>query len=185
MLIPFGIFSASAVGSDYELIETQILGSAVASVTFSNLATYASIYEHLQIRAVAKTNFAGSWADTMNIRLNSDTAANYSAHNLNGDGTSVSSSSSTSATSMGLTLIAGNATSTIFGPIVVDIVDAYSTTKNKTIRSLQGTYSAGFQVRLVSGSWRNTASITTIGMTSANSSNFLTGSRFSLYGIKG
>jgi hypothetical protein len=185
MLIPFGIFSASAVGSDYELIETQILGSAVASVTFSGLATYASIYEHLQIRVVAKTGFTGSWADTMNIRLNSDTAANYSAHNLSGDGTSVSATSSASATSMGLTLIAGNATSTIFGPIVIDIVDAYSTTKNKTIRSLQGTYSAGFQVRLVSGSWRNTASITTIGMTSANSSNFLTGSRFSLYGIKG
>jgi hypothetical protein len=86
---------------------------------------------------------------------------------------------------MGLTLIAGNATSTIFGPIIIDIVDAYSTTKNKTIRSLQGVYSTGFQVRLVSGSWRNTASITTIAMTSANSSNFLTGSRFSLYGIKG
>jgi hypothetical protein len=185
MLIPFGIFSASAVGSDYELIETQILGSAVASVTFSNLDTYASIYEHLQIRAVAKTNFAGSWADGLQVRLNSDTAANYSAHNLIGDGSAVSSSSSVSATSMGLTLIAGNATSTIFGPIVIDIVDAYSTTKNKTIRSLQGVYSAGFQVRLVSGSWRNTASITTIGMTSLNSSNFLTGSRFSLYGIKG
>jgi hypothetical protein len=185
MLIPFGIFSASAVGSDYELIETQILGSAAASVTFSSLGTYSAIYKHLQIRAVAKTGFTGSWADTMNIRLNSDTAANYSAHNLNGDGSAVSSSSSVSATSMGLTLIAGNATSTIYGPIVIDIVDAYSTTKNKTIKSLLGTYSAGFQVRLVSGSWRNTASITTIGMTSANSSNFLTGSRFSLYGIKG
>jgi len=185
MLIPFGVLSASAVGSDYELIESQILGSAAASVTFSSLETYSAIYKHLQIRAVAKTGFTGSWADTMNIRLNSDTAANYSAHNLSGDGTSVGAASSTSATSMGLTLIAGNATSTIYGPIVIDIADAYSTTKNKTIKSLQGVYSAGFQVRLVSGSWRNTASITTIGMTSANSSNFLTGSRFSLYGIKG
>jgi hypothetical protein len=186
-LIPLGILSSAGINlGAYELIETQVLGTAASSITFSGLASYIDTYEHLQIRVVAKTNYSvgSAWADSLAVRFNGDTASNYSSHMILADGATVTSSAGTTATSMAFTLIAGNQTSTIFGPAIIDITDAFNTTKNKTLKSVNGTYSTGFQTRLVSGAWRNTASLTSIGLTSINAANFVTGSRFSLYGIK-
>jgi hypothetical protein len=181
MLIPFGILSAAGIGSDYELIETQILGSAAASITFTGLATYASVYKHLQIRALARTTRAAA-TDGGYIRLNGDTGSNYAHHTLYGDGTSVLSINSPSQAQMAILGVVGNtATANMFVPSVLDILDAYSSTKNKTLRSLNGITAIG----LSSGLWMNTASLTSITLTTQIGPNWLAGSRFSLYGIKG
>jgi hypothetical protein len=179
MLIPFGILSASAVGSDYELIETQILGSAAASITFSGLATYASIYRHLQVRAVAKTD---TTANNGGLRLNGDTGSNYAWHQMVAVPTSVVSAAETSQTSMQLFYLS----TTEYGSAVIDLLDAYSTTKNKTLRILQGN-TASSRVSLTSGLFMSTASTTSITLLAnrSGSANYQTGSRFSLYGIKG
>jgi hypothetical protein len=185
MLIPFGILSASAVGSDYELIETQILGSNVASITFSNLNNYASIYEHLQIRLTGRTTRVQTGANIV-LRFNGDTGSNYNWHSLVGNGSIVTSIASASTTLMlGAWVAATNTTASAFGAGVIDILDAYSTTKNKTMRTLNGLSGGEVNIRVGSGLWRNTNAITSVTIFDADSTNLVTGSRFSIYGIKG
>jgi hypothetical protein len=187
MLIPFGIFSASAVGSDYELIETQILGSTTATVTFSSLGTYSSIYKHLQFRYTSRTNRAGDTNDRVYLAFNGDTGANVFTHTLFGDGTSVGSNFGFGGGNELMLLenaSPGNtATASAFGAGVVDILDSYSTTKNKTIRAFYGKATASNRIALNSGFWNNTAALTQVRFSAIGS--FVAGSRFSLYGIKG
>jgi hypothetical protein len=183
MLIPLGILAASGgVAGDYELIESVILGTDTSSITFSSLATYASTYKHLQLRAVSRDTRSGS-VGGVGIRLNGDTGSNYTGHFLFADGSSVSSGSD--GTSQTITfayynpsgLIAAN----IFGAGVVDILDTYSTTKNKTFRGLTGF--ATNAVALKSGLRMSTESTTSLTVLPSGG-NFLAGSRFSLYGIR-
>jgi hypothetical protein len=183
MLIPFGVLSAAAFApsGDYELIATEILGTATSSVTFSSLATYASTYKHLQIRATVRTDRAGA-ADGGIIRFNGDSGANYAHHVLAGSGSSVSSFANASATEMvSLGGVGNTATANAFSAAVVDILDAYSTTKNKTVRSLHGVTS----INLGSGVRLNTASLTSIELRPQLGTNFLASSRFSIYGVRG
>jgi hypothetical protein len=78
-----------------------------------------------------------------------------------------------------------NQAANAFGGSVIDILDPYSTTKNKTVRSLQGVAGAtNNAIELRSGFRNNTESTTSISLT-AISDNYVVGSRFSLYGIKG
>jgi len=190
-LFPLGILSAAgvsgAVAPDYELIQTQILGSNQASVTFSNLADYSSTYKHLQIRAVARTAQSGT-SRAFSVRVNSDTGSNYAWHLLTADGSSVASQAGSSQSFMYLGQISGtDSESNVFSASVVDVLDAYSSTKNKTFRSLAGSVRTdGNRIRLFSGFWNNTASITSLTLLGENqSSDFAAVSRFSLYGIKG
>jgi len=193
MLIPFGVLSAAGAGGvvagDYELIETQILGSSQASITFSNLGDYSSTYKHLQIRATLRSasTFGGGYADTVNVQLNGDGGATYSSHYVWGTGSAVQSSGIANLTYFFIPdpMPANGGAANNFGTFVIDILDAYSTTKNKTLRSLGG-YSDpnGRSVSLSSGAWRNTNSITSV-LVKSQSANTVAGSRFSLYGIRG
>jgi hypothetical protein len=189
MLIPFGVLSAAAfapsVAGDYELIESAILTSNESSVTFSNLGTYASTYKHLQIRMVGRTTIAETGSAVF-FRFNSDTSTSYAAHDLFGTGSSVLSTGSSSLTLTASNFIAGgNAASNNFGAGIVDILDPYSTTKNKTVRGLSGVAnSSGPIIILNSGLYYKTDSITSITLFPP-SGNLVSGSRFSIYGIKG
>ena len=194
MLIPFGVLSSAgaAVGfeSDYELISTTVLGTATSEVVFSSLATYASTYKHLQIRAVTRTTSSASYADNVRIRINGQTST-YAWHgiqifgdnSLNGVGASNSNGSLIAPT-------AGNlATANVFGAQVIDILDAFSASKNKTFRALggqvQGTTNEN-NLGFSSGARFSTDSITSIELSSwSTTPDFIAGSRFSLYGIKG
>jgi hypothetical protein len=188
MLIPFGVLSAAAFApvaeGDYELIASEILTTNEASITFSNLGDYSSTYKHLQIRTVGRTDRgSGAVADTALVRINGDTGSNYSRHFLLGDGSSVSSGAGASQTSMfGPRFTAAGATANAFGAGVIDILDPYSTTKNTTIRSLNG---IDILIYLTSGAFLSTAAVSSVTLLPEIGSNFVSGSRFSLYGIKG
>jgi len=186
MLIPFGVLSAAGAAgfeSDFELISTTIVsGTATSSVVFSNLGDFASTYRHLQIRAVIKTNHANPW-EVGNVRLNGDTGSNYSHHDLLGNGSSVTSAASVNSTGM-FFIAAGNTTANSYSGLVVDLLDCYSTTKNKTIRMFSGASSVP-EIRLSSGSRRNTESTTSVTLTQNFGTSILAGSRYSIYGIKG
>jgi hypothetical protein len=188
MLIPFGVLSAAGaeVGGTYELIASEILGSATPSVTFSSLATYASTYKHLQIRFVARSSRTTSNESQTILRINGDTGSNYAQHRLLGTGSSVISQSATSITSMsvGFLTTAQTDASQLYASTVVDILDAYSATKNTTVRSLFGTRGTNPYVGLASGLYNNTSSITSLTLIEADGQNFVAGSRFSLYGIR-
>ena len=188
MMIPFGILSAAGVSDEagtYELIETITLGSSQASIVFSNLDTYSSTYKHLQIRGVSRSNFASNY-EIVGMRLNGDTAGNYSLHNLLGNGSTVTSNATANADVVLATIGAGNTnTADLFAPIVIDILDAYSTTKNKTVRAFAGLPDTNREIRLSSGAWRNTNSITSASIVPLAGTAWLTATRLSIYGIRG
>ena len=87
-MLLLGVLQAQAAGGvvgvdAFDLLETQTLGTAAASVTFSSLSTYAADYQHLQIRMVAKSaDGVSSNLRDLRIQVNADTAANYAAHVL-------------------------------------------------------------------------------------------------------
>jgi len=167
-------------------LETVRLGGSAASVTFSNLDQY-SDYQHLQIRATGRVSASITFTSAF-IRLNGDAASNYSNHALLGTNSSVSSEGAANSSEPYIWRIAGNSTTSgIFSPLVLDILDPFETTKNKTVRSLSGADFPGSNpsaiVQVSSANGRSTNSITSILLQSATG-NFLAGSRFSLYGIK-
>lgn len=189
MLIPFGVFSAAGAGGGaaagaYELISSTILTGSQASITFSNAGW--TTYKHLQLRIISRSDRGSGTGDGIALRLNSDTATNYSWHYLEGNGSAAGSGASTSSTSIQIgSMPVASDTAGIFQANIVDILDFTSTTKNKTTRNLQGAVGANKQIWLSSGAWRSTSAVTSLNIFSTTSSNFVSGSRFSLYGIKG
>jgi hypothetical protein len=189
--MPFGIgFFATAgvraAAGSFDLLQTQILTSPTASIEFANLnSTYGATYQHLQIRMVYRGSAAND-GETVLMRLNGDTGNNYSSHLLRGDGSgSPASSAELGLNSMEQLYTAGN-NSAGFGVAVIDLLDAFETTKFKTRRLLaaSGTNSNFAGIQLGSGSWRNTAATTSITILPRYGSGWATNSRFSLYGIK-
>lgn len=187
--MPFGLgfFAAagiSAAGS-FDLLETQVLGSNTASITFSSLSAYSS-YQHLQIRYTARSSNSGTASDGLWLRFNGDSGSNYSWHRLEGNGSTVTSGAGTTQTwiLMGVAPRSGN-TANIFTGGVCDILDPFETTKNKTIRSLHGLTGTGNPgVFLGSGMRMNTEAVTSLTLLPDAGQNLVVGSRFSLYGLK-
>jgi hypothetical protein len=186
-LFPLGILSAAGGGAaagDYELIQTQIIsGSSTTSVVFSNLNNFSSTYKHLQIRA--SVSHTGSGGNAMDLRINGDTGSNYAWHQLFGGGSSVISSGLASQTLIRDAIVFGqNNSNTSFSGAVIDILDCYSTTKNKTIRSLGGMPATNSIIQLGSGVRLNTEAVSSINLfIQANALG--ANSRLSLYGIRG
>jgi hypothetical protein len=183
----WGDFLPSGATSSYDLISTTVVSSAVGSVTFSGLGDYSSIYKHLQIRFTGKLNDnIGSTAYTM--RFNADGGNNYSTHGLLGNGSSVTSSATTSTSYMNIgNMPNGNGTN-IWGASIVDIIDAFSSSKNKTVKALSGQLDYANHVLLNSGVWLSTASTTSLTIypnVPTGGFNIRPGSRFSIYGIRG
>ena len=169
-------------GGDFELISTTILPSTQSSVVF-DVSSYASTYKHLQIRMVARTDRSGSSNDSALLRINGDTGSNYRSHFMYGNGTSVFSADSATTGILAFRLPGATSTASSFGAIVLDILDPYSTTKNKTVRYLGGSTSLA-EIFIGSGARFNTETTNTISLTGGVGS-FISGSRFSIYGIKG
>lgn len=183
-LLLLGILNSQAAGAGgagaYDLLETEILTSAASSVTFTGLDTLAAGYQHLQIRAVSTRSLVSGSSFFGLMRLNGDTGANYATHRLSGDGTSVTSTSAVSDTRM--LIFRAGATLGNWPSNVIDILDFANTSKNTTCRSMTGYAPGG--VHLSSGAWFNTDAVTSIELSNASGA-FQTGSRFSIYGVRG
>jgi hypothetical protein len=169
--------------NQFHHLETIRLGGSAASVEFTNLARYAD-YQHLQLRVTGRTSLGTAGNSGIRIRLNSDTGNNYAWHRLEGNGSSIPTSAQTSTNGAFITHFPRNsAASGIFGVGVIDILDPFEA-KNKTFRSLNGVPWTYNVVSLQSALWMNTNSVTTINIYDSDGGDLLTGSRFSLYGIK-
>ena len=178
-LIPFGFWAASGAGGGggaFDLLETTTLTSSASSVTFSGLGAYSG-YKSLQIRTVISADFSGSiW-----LRANSDTGSNYAWHRLQGNGSSAASQSATTQSKMEIHYVYGLG----WSAGVYDLLDFSSTSKYKTFRGLGGVADATSVIRLMSGLWQNTSAVTSLTISPPDGGyNLLTGSRFSLYGVK-
>ena len=172
-----------AAAGSYDSIQTVTVGSGgQATVSFTSIP---ATYTHLQIRAIVRTARA-STADYLYVRYNSDTATNYSAHEVAGDGTSASAYGLSTVARMQIdTFPAASATAGMFGAFVLDLLDYANTNKYKTQRTLTGFDENGSGgVTLISGNWRSTSAVTQIDITSGTASNISQYSSFALYGIK-
>ena len=187
-LIPFGFWAASGAGGGggaYDLLETTTLTSSASSVTFSGLGSY-SDYAHLQIRIVARNDSAYN-GGTAYLHMNSDTGNSYSRHYFQGNGSTVTAVGQADRDFMDAGQTAGgNLGSNIFAASVTDILDFSSTTKKTTMRTLSGVAGGTFNVvKFGSALYNNTAAVTNLNFYAGSTDNFVAGSRFSIYGIKG
>jgi hypothetical protein len=194
MPIPLGIFATAGAGGAaagaFELITTTLLSTTATTVTFSSIP---QTYKHLQIRVTLRTNqssvqgFALTYANG-----NNGSPFNKSSHQLIGNGSTVSSGYNTDYGDLNLLPGAtpgNNASAGIFGATIIDVLDYTSTVKNKTFKSLGGYVNSGStnndrRIGLYSGLWNDLTTISSITI-SASGASFVSGCRFSLYGIKG
>lgn len=178
-----GIWSSAqqaAFAGSYESIATVTVGAGGSStITFSSIP---STYKHLQIRAIARGTAATNeiWA-----QFNSDTAANYSTHQVYGSGSAAGATGTSGTTYVKVGEISGtNAGASVFGTSVIDILDYADTNKYKTTRALTGVDANGTgYVLLASGNWRSTSAISSITLYYSSYS-FNQYSSFALYGCK-
>ncbi len=168
VMFPIGMVSVGSAGS--------------ANIEFTSIP---GTYKHLQIRGIANNGEASGW-NNQAMQINSDTSSSYKVHYVAGNGSSASAGISGTDTSIN-DIFRISATSTgYFGSFIIDILDYTSTTKNKTIRSLNGGDGNGNGwVGLHSGLYYATpAAVTSVKLISSVG-NFGQYSSFALYGIKG
>jgi hypothetical protein len=189
MLIPLGFLAASGAGgvaSDYELINTTVLTSNATSVTFSGLDAYSTTYKHLQIRMLARHSASDNGVP-LQLLVNGVSADR--AHRMFGDRSAIASQYN-SAGNQGVYATGAGVSTDLFAANIVDFTDAYSTNKNKTVKSMYGWADGGTTVgdknviALASLLRISTAALTSLSI-SVGFGNIIPNSRFSLYGIKG
>lgn len=161
----------------YYPIATQTLGSAAASVTFSSIP---STYTDLMLIMDFSLTTAN---DSVFLRFNTDTSTAYSNTTISGNGTSAISGRDTSSI-YGIRLSAYN-TAQSASTRQANITQIQNYANTTTYKTLLNRYSSTGGTETVVGLWRDTpAAINQIVLRFSGSSNFETGSTFTLYGIK-
>lgn len=185
--------SVNSMLGDYESnyfhhLETVRISNNTASISFTNLGQY-NDYQHLQLRVVLRSDLAQTYEE-IKLTFNGDADYNYTDHYLACNGSSVFTGWDTNGNwqfTQPFSMAVGNSNASgIFGAGVIDLLDAFEATKRKTFRSFGGRLTADGEKRvtLASGLWFNTAAITSIQLAPKVGSNWISGSRISLYGLK-
>ena len=170
----------------YESIQTYTVGTGgTSAITFSSIP---STYTHLQIRAIARSNRA-STVDVVKLNLgdgSADTGANYSWHQLYGTGAAAGATAAASTSTIELPVIsAASATTSIFGTMILDILDYKNLNKYKTVRGFAAADLNGSgELDFCSGNWRSNSSVNVISLAPRTGTLFVEYSSFALYGIK-
>jgi hypothetical protein len=160
----------------YALIESQVLASAISSITFSSIpATFTDLVIVMQAKcATADANIS--------IQFNADTASNYSYTFLDGNGTSTFSSRVSNQTSGAIDNY-GQIQQNFNSNDIINIFDYSNTTTYKTYLSRAN--NAGTGIDAIVGLWRKTPeAINSVKLICSGSRNFDIGSTFKLYGIQ-
>lgn len=157
--------------STYTPIATTTLNSNTTEITFNSISGYTDIVVIMTVKNTT-VNFASP-----RLRFNGDSSSNYSNNIMRGNGSSPSATRQNNDDAISL----GNITSTSTAVIIAHINDYATTNKFKSV--ISRTNNTDDQVSASSGTWRNTAAITSITI-NAQVNQFSTGSTFTLYGIK-
>jgi hypothetical protein len=164
----------------YEPISTQTVSGTSSAVTFSSISG-----SYTDLVVVVSVN-ATSGSPITRIRFNGDTGTNYSWTALNGNG---SAAQSTRASSEAQGYLCSYSTiptaASTFSTMIASIHNYSNSTTYKTCISRASTQGAPTYngAEAVVSLWRNTAAITSIEI-APTSSTFVTGSTFTLYGVK-
>lgn len=159
----------------YDALATVTVPSG--GITTIEFVGIPSDYKHLQLRGIMRMS---SNLDGPTMRFNGDTTtSNYREHYLQGNGTSASSG--TIANDYYNPTTSPSAANT-FAAFVSDVLDYNSSTKYKTLRTLEGFDANGSgYLTFTSGLWMSTSAITSIKMTGTTMQQY---SQVSLYGVK-
>lgn len=158
----------------YALIESQTLGSATSTFTFSSIpATYTDL--KLVISAIAN-----STAHHIFFRVNSDSGTNYSWTNIGGDG-STAGSARVSTQPEGRFTYAAAVRTGAPTQTEANFMDYSNSTTYKTVISRNGRASDGVEATV--NLWRSTSVISSIYLFTTGPS-FAPGTTFDLYGIE-
>lgn len=173
------------VPSSEYLIETVVLSGTATSVEFANLSQYHGVYQHLRL-VVSTRNSSNTGTGALITRFNGDSGNNYTYHALRGYNGTLASESAVPYSSVLTSWNPHGATNADnFGIGEAEILDWASSVKNKTVRSLTGAISYASIISLFSGSWMSTSPITSIQLVAESGNPFVSGSRYSLYGVTG
>jgi MinD-like ATPase involved in chromosome partitioning or flagellar assembly len=159
----------------YEPIATNTLGSNTTTITFSSIS--GSYTDLVLVCQIQRSTATGTY---LAMQFNSDTGSNYSSTFLGGDGTTAASARYSNRTDINLDYYASpqNNSWTIRN---ISINNYSNTTTYKTVLNRANDASKGTDAGV--HLWRSTAAISTITLTMP-SNDFITGSTFTLYGIK-
>lgn len=156
-------------------IETQTLGSASSTVTFSSIpSTYTDLILVYGVKTSSPTD--------VTCRFNSDTGTNYSQTVLSGNGSTANTGRSTNQTRI-LLDSAGYPNNPAPNACNVSFMNYSNTTTYKTCLS-RANNPASEGTDAIVGLWRSTSAISTITIgTLTGGTTFVAGSTFTLYGI--
>jgi hypothetical protein len=157
----------------YVALYTTTLTSSTPSVTFSSFSGYTDLV--IIVNAKAATTLAD-----VCFRVNGDSATSYSRTALTGNGSAAASNRQSNA-SYGRSSSESYMNTTELGVYILNFQNYSNTTTYKSI--LCRGNRAGQGVDATINLWRNTAAITSIEIAPEFTTNFASGSTFSLYGV--
>lgn len=165
----------------YTPISSLTLSANTTVVTLDNLPQG---YTDLR---VVMTPASSSGTNGIRMRMNGDSGANYSIVYMSGNGTLHRSATETSAVNISLNGYFGIETSTSFTQIYqLDLLSYSNSTTFKTVLARIGGGNSATEFN--QGTWRATEPITSVSFNistfGSSTGDFITGSRFDLYGIK-
>ncbi len=163
------------------LISETVLASNAAGVIFSSIPQG---FRHLMIMAHARSS-AVAELDALIMTFNSDGGANYDYSQL--QNAAFSANRAQTHITAGI-IEAASSRANCFSFVQVFISNYISTSAEKYTNGYGGAFgnlSADADLFFLQayGHWRNTAAITTVGLFPITGPNFVSGSRFQLYGI--
>ena len=169
------------MATTYTLISSNTLSSSAASVTFSSIpATYTDLVLKVSVRGDAAVV-----SNNLYCRFNGDTGANYSYTQLYGNGaTAASANGSPTNPSIYQGNVGASATASTFSNVEI-YIPSYTATQKKPF-SADSAHETNATTAYRSANallWQTTSAITSIDITIAGGSSFVSGSSFYLYGI--
>jgi hypothetical protein len=164
------------MASTYEPIATTTLGSAASSITFSSIP---ATYTDLRLVFVGKRD--GATSNYVVVNVNNDTGTNYSDTQLNGNGTTATSTRNTTADAWYCGTVATIETNPAF--FSLDIFSYAGSTYKTALSTFSNDRNGSGGVQYDVNLWRNTAAITSVKI-SAYTGNYASGTIATLYGIK-
>lgn len=173
----YGGLSGTLFGQ-YESIQTITVGAGgQGAVEFTNIP---GTFQHLQVRSISRCSDTAAVDAAVILQVNGVSVERN--HGLSGSGSAAGAFSGASGYSMNT--LGANALANTFAASVIDILDYTSTSKNKTIRVLNGydVNGSGGYIIIYSSLRVTTSAVTSLRL--YGGWNWLQHTTFALYGIK-
>lgn len=159
----------------WTLIESQTLGSAASSVTFSSGL---SSYKFFRLSGYVVNDTS---AKTASLRLNGDSGANYARQSVSAISTTVAGARETGQPSIGLGY--GSIAASGAATIAAIIAKPSSATKAQVVEEMGYEFSSGVALVLNGGEWNDTSNLISSIALAPSAGSFATGTSFLLEGL--